>query len=202
MRRLARWTISVPVVAFRPAMQILALLLCSSFLSLDGTAQQTHPTESQVKAAYLYNFGKFVRWQGSASGSGSFAICVLGKNPLSSALAATVSGETVDGKKIVVRNLANLPDAAHCRILFVSSSEESRLKSIFATARQSNSLTVSDIPGFAERGGMIELVSQEGRIRFEVNVAAIGDAGKTVSSELLKVAVKIIGSNQAREQGK
>jgi hypothetical protein len=202
MRRLARWTIAVPAAAFGPVLYILALLLCSSFLCPYGTAQQTHPTESQVKATYLYNFGKFVRWRAPGSGSDSFDICVLGKNPLGSALAATVSGEKIDGKRIVVRNIANLPEAAHCRILFVSSSEESRLKSIFATARQSNSLTVSDIPGFAERGGMIELVSQEGRVRFEVNVAAISDAGMTVSSELLKVAVKIIGSNQAREMGK
>jgi hypothetical protein len=183
-------------------MRILALLLCSSLLSLYSTAQQTHPTESQIKAAYLYNFGKFVRWQAPAPGSDSFDICVLGKGPLGSALAATVAGEKIDGKRIVVRNIANLPDAGHCRILFVSSSEESRLKSIFASARQSNSLTVSDIPGFAQRGGMIELVSLEGRIRFEVNVAAISDAGMTVSSELLKVAVKIVGSNQAREMGK
>lgn len=181
---------------------MLALLLCSSLLSFYGSAQQTHPTESQVKAAYLYNFGKFVRWGAPGPDSDSFDICVLGKNPLGSALAATVSGEKIDGKGIVVRNIANLPAAAHCKILFVSSSEQSRLKSIFATARQSSSLTVSDIPGFAEGGGMIELVSQEGRIRFEVNVAAINDAGMTVSSELLKVAVKIIGSNQAREQGK
>lgn len=202
MQRLARRTISVPAVAFSPAMQILALLLCSSLLSLYGTAQQTHPTEYQVKAAYLYNFGKFVRWQVPAPGSDSFDICVLGKDPLGSALAPMVAGEKIEGKRIVVRNIANPPDAAHCRILFVSSPEESRLKSIAAAARQSNSLTVSDIPGFAQRGGMIELVSQEGRIRFEVNVTAISDAGMAVSSELLKVAVKIIGSNQAREMGK
>ncbi|HET7890814.1 MAG TPA: YfiR family protein [Candidatus Sulfotelmatobacter sp.] len=188
--------------ALRPALKTAALLLCFSFHPLHSTAQQAHPTESQVKAAYLYNFGKFVRWQSPPSGSDSFDICVLGKNPFGSALASTVAGEKLDGKNIRVRNVFSLPDATHCRILFISSSEENRLKPIVAVAKQSNLLTVSDIPGFAQRGGMIELVHLEDKIRFQVNAGAISDAGLTVSSELLKVAVKVIGTNQAREIAK
>jgi hypothetical protein len=186
-------------IALRPGVDILVLLLCISFHPLNASAQQAHPTESQVKAAYLYNFGKFVRWQAPPSDSASFDICVLGKNPFGSALASTVLGEKLDGKDIHVRNISNLPDAARCRILFISSSEESRLRAIQAMAKQSNFLTVSDMPGFVQRGGMIELVTHEDRIRFQVNVGAISDAGLSVSSELLKVAVKVIGANQARE---
>ena len=188
--------------ASRLRLKTLALLLCFSLHSLHGSAQQAHPTESQVKAAYLYNFGKFVRWQAPPSGSDSFDICVLGKNPFGSALASTVAGEKLDGKEIRVKNISNVADAAHCRILFIGSSEEGRLKSILAMAKQSNLLTVSDMPGFAQRGGMIELVNQEDKIRFQVNLTAVSDAGLTVSSELLKVAVKVIGTNQAREIGK
>lgn len=189
-------------VPLRPALKTIALLLCTSLYPLHSRAQQAHPTESQVKAAYIFNFGKFVHWQARPSDSGSFDICVIGKNPFGSALAATVSGEKLDGKDIRVRNVFSLPDAARCRILFVSSSEKSRLKPILAMAKQSNLLTVSDMSGFAQRGGMIELVTLRDRIRFQVNVGAISDAGLTVSSELLKVAVKVIGSNQAREIGK
>ncbi len=188
--------------ALRPGLKTLALLLCFSLHPLNGTAQQAHPTESQVKAAYLFNFGKFVRWQVPPSGSDSFDICVLGKNPFGSALASTVSGEKLDGKDIRVKNISNVADATHCRILFIASSEEGRLKLILAMAKQSNLLTVSDMPGFTQRGGMIELVNQEDKIRFQVNVTAVSDARLTVSSELLKVAVKVIGTNQAREIGK
>lgn len=195
--------IPIRAVPLRPALKTLALLFCSSLYPLHSTAQQAHPTESQVKAAYIYNFGKFVHWQTPPPDSSSFDICVFGKNPFGSALAATVSGEKLNGKNILVRNVVSLPDTAHCRILFVSSSEESRLKPILATAKQFNVLTVSDISGFAQRGGMIELVTLQDRIRFQVNVAAISDAGMTVSSELLKVAVKVLGTNQqAREIGK
>lgn len=186
----------------RRVLCVFALLICCFLHPLQCSAQQTHPTESQVKAAYLYNFGKFVRWQVAAPGDDSFDICVLGKNPFGSALATTVAGEKIDGQRIAVKNIANPSDASHCRILFISASEENRLKAIFSVARLTSSLTVSDIPGFAEHGGMIELLTQEGRIRFQVNVAAINEARLTVSSELLKVAVKVIGISQAREIGK
>lgn len=187
-------------VPFTAALHLLALLISFFLCARDCTAQQARPTESQVKAAYIFNFGKFVRWQAQPQqSSDSFDICVLGKNPFGLALETTVAGEKIDGKNIGVKNLSNVAEAAHCKILFISSAEENRLKSILSTIKQSNLLTVSDIPGFAERGGMIELVTLEGRIRFEVNVAAVSDAGLTVSSDLLKVALKVIGSKQAWE---
>ena len=187
-------------VPFPAALHLPALLISFFFCAIVCTAQQSRPTESQVKAAYIYNFGKFVRWQAQPQqNSDSFDICVLGKNPFGQALETTVAGEKIDGKNIGVKNVSNLPESSHCKILFISSSEENRLKSILGTTKQLNLLTVSDIPGFAERGGMIELVNVEGRIRFEVNVAAVSDAGLTVSSELLKVALKVIGTKQAWE---
>lgn len=187
-------------VPFPAALHLPALLISFFFCAIVCTAQQSRPTESQVKAAYIYNFGKFVRWQAQPQqNSDSFDICVLGKNPFGRALETTVAGEKIDGKNIGVKTVSNLPESSHCKILFISSSEENRLKSILGTTKQLNLLTVSDIPGFAERGGMIELVNVEGRIRFEVNVAAVSDAGLTVSSELLKVALKVIGTKQAWE---
>ena len=159
---------------------------------------QEHPTEAQVKSAYLYNFGKFVRWRLAAE-SESFDICVLGRNPFGSTLSNTVAGERIDGKNIVARNVVGLEGISHCKILFISTSEEPRLKASLAASRRASILTVSDVPGFAERGGMIGMVNVGGKIRFEVNVAAVTDAGLTVSSELLKVAVKVIGTNPQKE---
>jgi hypothetical protein len=203
MQRLARTDtyrrIPAQSVNFRSALQILAVLIFASLHPRYCAAQQERPTESQVKAAYIYNFGKFVRWQPSAPRFNSFDICVLGKNPFGSVLQTTVSGETIDGKSILVKNIANTGEAVHCSILFISSSEESGLKPILSAARPLNVLTVSDIPAFAQRGGMIELVSQAGRIRFAVNLDAASDAGLNVSSELLKVAVRVIQTKKIRE---
>jgi hypothetical protein len=159
-----------------------------------GLAQQSHPTESQVKAAYLYNFGKFVRWPVAPGDSGaSFDICVLGKDPFGVVLDSTVVGGSIDDRKVTAKKIASLQESDHCRIVFISSSEQARLKTILAAAKAGGTLTVSDIPHFADKGGMIEFVPQENRIRFQVNLPATEEAGLTLSSELLKVATKVIG---------
>ena len=174
---------------FVPAF-LLALFIAP--ITSRSEAQQARPTESQVKAAYLFNFGKFVRWPVLANSVDSLQICVLGKNSFGTVLEATVKGEAISGKPVTTRNIPSMHDADGCHILFVSMSEETRLNAVLASAKRLPVLTVSDIPHFAERGGMIGLVNQEDRIRFEVNVAPIEDSGLTVSSELLKVALRVI----------
>jgi hypothetical protein len=162
-------------------------------LKTSAVAQQTHPSESQVKAVYLYNFGKFVRWQGEhAANPGSFEICVLGKDPFGPILDATVTSESIEGKKITVSRLSRIQEASQCNILFISSSEEGRLGSILSAAQHFGALTVSDIPHFAERGGMVGFVVVQGRIRFEVNLRAAEQSRITLGSELLKVASAVI----------
>ena len=155
-------------------------------------AQEAHPTESQVKAAYLFNFGKFVRWQpDQAPNSGSFDICILGDDTFGKTLDATVAGESIDGKTIAIKRLSAI-EGARCNILFVASSEEDRLAPILAAAQRLGMLTVSDMPHFAERGGMIGFVTQKDRIRFEVNRASAMRSNLSLSSELLKVATRVI----------
>jgi hypothetical protein len=156
-------------------------------------AQVAHPTESQVKAAYLYNFGKFVRWPEDRNAKlDPLLICILGKDPFGAVLDSTVSGENIDGRKITVKRLSVLQEAAPCSVLFVSSSEERRLAAILPVAQRLSILTVSDMQNFAQRGGVIGLLNEQGKIRFEVNRAAAERAHLVLSSELLKVAIKVI----------
>src|SRR5712671_3396807 len=156
-------------------------------------AQQSKPTEYQVKAAYLYNFGRFVKWPpGLAAGKGdSFPVCVLGRDPFGSILDSTLAGEALEGKPVVIRRIARPQDAADCRILFVSSTEENHLKEILAAIDQVGVLTVSDIPGFTRRGGIIQFVLEGDRVRFEINLASAENARLVMSSELLKVATSV-----------
>jgi len=176
-------------------------LLCAGALTLlflpwGMRAQANKPTEFEVKAAYLFNFGKFVKWPVSAgSGRDTFSICVLGSDPFGAVLDSTVSGEQIDGKKVIVRRVNAAPEATSCRILFVGKSEEARLSSIVSTLGRSPVLTVSDISGFADHEGMIQFVMDSDRVRFQVNLAATQKAGLTLSSELLKVATAIKGQS-------
>lgn len=168
-----------------------AASLLVSFLNL--YAQQARPAEYQVKAAYLHNFGRFVEWPArfAETTDDFFSICVLGQDPFGAALDATLTGETIDSKSVVARRIVKSEDAVNCRILFISSSENNHLKEILMALDRSDVLTVSDMPRFSQRGGMIQFVLQGNRIRFEVNLAAAQGAGLTLSSELLKVAVTV-----------
>ena len=132
-------------------------------------------------------------WQGAqVETQDSFKICILGKDPFGSVMESTVSGEQIGGKKITLERLSKVPDDPVCSVLFISSAEEGRLEAILAAARPLNILTVSDMPHFAERGGIIGMVMQQDRVRFEVNRWAAEQSRLALSSELLKVATRVI----------
>jgi hypothetical protein len=168
---------------------------------ISSSAEPAHPTQSQVKAAYLFNCGKFVRWGGDrVTTAGPLEICVLGRDPFGAVLDSTVAGESIDGRKITIRRLAKVQDTASCSILFIGESDWNQLSAILAAAQHFGALTVSDMPHFAERGGIIGFVMQENRIRFEVNRNAAEQSHLVLSSELLKVASKVIEKNAPRNQ--
>jgi hypothetical protein len=154
-------------------------------------AQRSNPSEYEVKAAYLYDFGKFVTWPAKVAAADDFPICVLGQDPFGPTFDATIAGETINGKKVVVNRITRPQDALSCRILFISASEESQLKEILATLDKTSVLTVSEISQFTRRGGMIQFVIDANRVRFEVNVTTAERSGLALSSQLLKVAINV-----------
>jgi len=169
---------------------VTAFLFAACVLCAHG--QDVRPTEAQVKAAYLYKFGKFVRWPAERAVVSSFEICILGKDPFGQVLDSTVAGESMDGKKIAVRRLTQMQDAPSCKVLYISASEASRLDVILPVARHLALLTVSDMQGFAEQGGVIGLVTQDEKVRFELNRGAAEQSDLVLSSELMKIASKVI----------
>lgn len=128
----------------------------------------------------------------------SFEICVLGKDPFDGVLDSTVRGESINGKQVTTRRLSSMGQAQSCSIVFVSSSEVANLPAIIGAAQQLSVLTVSDMNNFAERGGIIQLVRENNRIRFEVNLAAAQESHLVLSSELLKVAIRVIQRHPKR----
>jgi YfiR/HmsC-like len=170
-----------------------AAILSCSLLVPSLRAQQPKASEFQVKAAYLYNFGRFVQWpdESGADRNESFEICVLGTDPFGQALDATLAGGTIGGKSVAAKRITKPQDVDSCRILFISSSEESHLKEDLAALDKTRVLTVSDIPRFSERGGMIGFILDGNRVRFDVNLDSAQGAGLTLSSELLKVATNV-----------
>jgi hypothetical protein len=172
----------------------LARIVVAVFLSVFVAAadQQSKPSEYAVKAAYLYNFAKFVKWPADSvtARNSVFSICILGQDPFGGTLENTVSGETIAGRPATVVRLSTPREANNCSILYIAPSESRRLPEILSNVKEST-LTVSDIPSFADRGGMIEFVLESGRVRFQINLTAAQNAGLNVSSELLKVAIHV-----------
>jgi hypothetical protein len=121
---------------------------------------------------------------------------VLGKDPFGASLDATVDGEAINGERVLAKRISKPQEAASCRVLFISSSEEAQLKEILATLEKTSVLTVSDMPQFARRGGMIQFVQEASRVRFEVNLTVAERAGLTLNSQLLKVAINVRRNSQ------
>jgi len=162
--------------------------------------QASKPSEYDVEAAYLYNFGKFVQWPtGSPNAAAAvFTICVIGDDPLEARLQAEVRKETINGRNVAVKRLSRPRAASQCQVLFIPAREEDLIGRDLEEVRRAPILTVSDSPDFTRHGGMIGFVIQNHRVRFEVNLAAAREAGLQLSSELLKVAVNVTGEEGRR----
>lgn len=177
---------------FTTTFWVVLLLTTTEFFPPRVQAQKNRPTESQVEAIYLFNFSRFIEWPAEPTpASATFSLCVLGEDPFGAFLDTTLAGETVAGRNFVARRISKPADALGCRILFVSASEQSHLKELFDVLAKKSVLTVSDIPRFAQRGGMIEFLVDRDKVRFEINLTSATDAGLTLSSDLLKVAVAV-----------
>jgi YfiR/HmsC-like len=174
---------------------LLGLVLAVHLPLAISAGQKGRPTRYDVEAVYLYQFGRFVQWPAQPSApANAFSICVLGQDPFGNTLDSTLAGESIAQQPIKAERIADFIDAKHCRILYISPSEDTRLDQILKSLESAPVLTVGDAPDFVSRGGMIQFVLQGNRVRFEINVAVAQKAGLTMSSQLLKVASSLRGA--------
>jgi hypothetical protein len=148
------------------------------------------PTEYEVKAAFLYNFAKFVEWPEAtwASATDSFVICIIGNDPFGPDIQNEWRTQTVQEHKILIQHIPSVEEARACQILFVAASEQSRAETILQQLKHPPILTVGDDARFVSKGGMISFVLEKRRVRFHVNTVAAEAAGLKISSQLLKLA--------------
>jgi hypothetical protein len=168
---------------------VLAVLLISAGAPSFVRGEPQPAPEYAVKAAFLYNFVKFVEWPGDVfSGPTSpIAICVLGEDPFGDDL-GSLKGKTANGRPIVIRSAATLGEVERCHLLFVSSSEKANLPKILQTTKGWSILTVGDMNGFAQDGGIINMVKEESRVGIEINLEAAQRSRLKISSKLLALA--------------
>jgi YfiR/HmsC-like len=177
---------------------LLALLVLAHLVIAPRVQTQDSPSEYQVKAAYLFNFLKFVEWPEEAFPDplAPIVIGIAGDDPFGSALPQVVVGKTVQGRDLVIRKYRAGEDLRSSHILFISGSEKKKVPQIVASLRGSSVLTVADFTEFLGDGGMIQLYSENNRIRFAINVDATGRAKLKISSKLLSLARVVGGSGK------
>lgn len=152
-----------------------------------GANVQPTSLEYQVKASYLYNFIQFIDWPRDVLGADAkFNLCVVGAERFGNTLDA-LANERVANREIALRRLsrADQARAAHCHLLFIAAGEPDASEAIVDRGL----LTIGESPGFLQRGGIINLVEHQGRIRFEINQQTARNAGLTVSSRILSLAL-------------
>jgi len=144
--------------------------------------------EYHIKALYLYNFAMLVEWPAEALGDANtpITICILGEDPVGPASEQVLRGKKVHGRELAVKRSGGVPALKSCQIVFISSSEKDRLGQILATLSNASVLTVSDLEGFSQSGGMINFTKEGNKIRFEVNTGGAERAGLKINQELLK----------------
>jgi hypothetical protein len=153
-------------------------------------AQAPVADEYQVKAAFLFNFAKFVEWPSVAfkGPDDPLAICVLGQNPFGTALEDVVRDKTVANRAFVVREALNAQQASTCQIVFVSASERKRFRFLLDGLKGRSILTVGEADDFTANGGIINFKLKDARVRIEIDVGAADRAGLHISSKLLSLA--------------
>ena len=146
-------------------------------------------TEYDVKAAFLLNFVRFVDWS-DRMGSDTdkeLILGIAGEDHFGNAL-NSIRGANIKGRTLVIKNAVDSNSLTSCDILFISSSEKARLPSIMAALKNLPILTVSEIEGFAQRGGIINFFIVGNKVRFEINPDAAKHVGIHISAQLLQLA--------------
>lgn len=153
-------------------------------------AQESGPTEYQLKAAFLFNFAKFIDWPPSsfASPQAPFSICIFGNDPFGQAIDSTLKGQFIRGRSVTIQRVRDASQLRHCQMAFIGASEQLRLQEILQIVRGASVLLVGESSGFAEDGGAIQFQIEDKRVRFSINPEAAERAGLRVSSKLLSLA--------------
>lgn len=172
------------------ALMCTILFLCLISNSIALTAQTKSANEYQVKAAFLYNFAKFVDWPPSAFSDAKqpLDVCVYGRDPFGNALEDALLGKAIGERRIGLGRAMQFQDLAGCHVVFVSSPARESTMDLANRLKGRPVLLVGESEGFAASGGAIQFTIEDNRVHFIINPDAADRAGLKISSKLLALA--------------
>ena len=164
------------------------VMLCASLASIRAQSA----LEYDVKAALLLNFARYIEWPDTAFESvrSPIDVCVLSPSPFGEALERTLAGETIANRSLSARTIKGVSDSAGCHLLFIPSGAESRASALIRQGGP-HTVTVGESRRFADMGGAVNLVLEDGRVRFNVNLRPVEDRGVRISARMLQLAGRV-----------
>ena len=164
--------------------------LCMATLPFRAVSGEPIAGEYEVKATFLYNFTKFTEWPDGAfdSAASPIVIGIVGEDPFGTTVDDLIRGEIVHDRRLEVRRLQRGDNLRGCHLLFISHSEREHIPGILKQLKGSPVLTVSEFAGFAEQGGMVNLLVQNKSLKIEINQKAAEQVGIHISAKLLRLA--------------
>lgn len=173
---------------FRRKISILFLL--ALFTTSVIAQPQTEAEELNLKAAFIYNFTRFIEWDDDVFPN-DFVIGVLGNSMIDEPLEEIAQSHKAVNKEIKIRRFTSLDEIEKCNILFISKNVKISLVDILAKTDLKKTLIISEKENYAKQGACINFVIINKKLKFEVNIKAIDNAGLKISSQLLKLAIII-----------
>jgi hypothetical protein len=158
-------------------------------------AQNVQLTEDQIKAGFLFNFTKFVEWPPDAfvDSNDPIVVGIISENAVSKLLSEVAVSKSVNGRAVVVKRFKEGQDLRGCHILFVSSTEEKHVTQILEGLKGSSVLTVGEVAGFIQSGGMINFFVEGNKVRLEINLDASARGRLKISAKVIAVARLVAG---------
>jgi uncharacterized protein DUF4154 len=147
-------------------------------------------TEPSLKAAYIYNLVKFTEWPEPVPPSTSFVMCVMGDPAVGDALERAVKGRALAGTSISVVRLTSTGQQRACHVLYVSGVMAGQASQIVAGLGDAPVLTISDLEGFTDVGGMVQFFFEHGQLRFSVGMDSVKRAHLQISAKVLSLAIR------------
>ncbi|GMV91396.1 MAG: hypothetical protein AMXMBFR82_11740 [Candidatus Hydrogenedentota bacterium] len=197
-RRAAR--VAAQRQCLRLTLGFLVAILGASETPVSGATDEA-PTEYEVKAAFIFKFVSFVEWpeESFPENDTPIRIGILGEDPFGTSLDRTIEGKSVRGRTLEARRSNDVEELSACHMVFVAQPVPADVQSLTTKLHERHILTIGDSADFAKRGGIINFVEREGKIRFEINAKSAQRANIRISSQLLSLAHLIESEEDGEE---
>ncbi len=167
---------------------------CSASACADSSQSAPALSQAQIGAAFIFNFAKFTEWpaQAFSDSSAPLNVCFLGAEEVRAAFQEISAGKAVNGRPVLVRNVKSAGEVLDCRVVYMDSANSAIFSGVLKNARQRCGLVIGTTDDFLARGGIIKLLVENNRMRFDVNIGAADRTKIRLSSKLLALARSVV----------